>query len=216
MDPFRLSLALAPLACYLLALGIINYSRRATVVAGPRDTLALGLALAGLVIVGPMELFMPLSATAFFGPLVWWLLLAFYGLCLLFLMLMERPRLVIYNLDGAAVRPLLATIAAQIDPDARWAGDSVALPNLGVQLRIEETRPMKSAVLLANGDEQSAPGWRTLHDALRRKLASVDVERNLKGLSLISFSVLAMLYVLYSAARDPAAVAQNLAQLLRL
>ncbi len=62
-----------------------------------RDVAALGMAIAGFIVAGPMELFLPAAATNRFGAYVWLLLLAFYGLCLTLVVLLMRPRLVIYN-----------------------------------------------------------------------------------------------------------------------
>jgi hypothetical protein len=59
MDPFRLCLAFGPVTIYLLLLGIVNLGRRPLLVSGVRDTAALALAISGLVIVGPIELFFP-------------------------------------------------------------------------------------------------------------------------------------------------------------
>ena len=64
MDSFRLCLALGPLAIYLLLLGAINLSRRPFLVTGARDLAALGVAVAGLVVVGPIELLLPEDANA--------------------------------------------------------------------------------------------------------------------------------------------------------
>src|SRR3977135_4015231 len=71
MDGSYLCLALCPLAVYLVALGLVNLSRRPTLVTGSRDITALGLALSGMVIGGPMQLFFPEYAAAQLGPLVW-------------------------------------------------------------------------------------------------------------------------------------------------
>ena len=103
MQPFQICLALGPLALYLLILGLINARRRAVVVAGWRELLALGIALSGFVIVGPMQLFMPEHAAVRFGGLIWGLLVAFYALCFALWILISRPRLVIYNVNGHAL-----------------------------------------------------------------------------------------------------------------
>ena len=49
MDPFRLCLALGPVAIYLLLIGAINMFRRPFLVSGTRDTATLGLALSGFL-----------------------------------------------------------------------------------------------------------------------------------------------------------------------
>ncbi len=73
--------------------------------------MALGLALIGLVIVGPMQLFLPEAAAAQFGTVVWPLLLGFYVLCLALCVMVMRPRLVVYNVTSEQLRPVLAEAA---------------------------------------------------------------------------------------------------------
>ena len=68
MEPFHQCLALGPVAIYLLLLGVINLARRPLVVSGGRDAAALGLAVSGLVFVGPMALLFPEGLAAHFGP----------------------------------------------------------------------------------------------------------------------------------------------------
>ena len=61
VDALHLSIALGPLAVYLLLLGFVNLSTRPFVTTGARDVGALGLAIAGLIVAGPMELFLPVG-----------------------------------------------------------------------------------------------------------------------------------------------------------
>ena len=129
MDPFRLCLALGPVAVYLLLLGAVNLSRRPLLVSGVCDAAAVALAVSGLVIVGPIELFVPLGAVVQVGPYVWLLLLALYGLCVALALLLLRPRLVIYNISVNKLRPVLATLVEQLDTDARWAAIAWCCPS---------------------------------------------------------------------------------------
>ena len=93
IDPLRLCLALGPLAVYLLLLGSINLMRRPFLVSGGRDLAALSLALMGLAVVGPCELFLPEESIVVFGAYVWLMVLALYALWMTMLILMLRPRL---------------------------------------------------------------------------------------------------------------------------
>ena len=113
------------------------------------------------MIVGPIELFAPLGA-AQAGPYVWLLLLALYAMCVVLALLLLRPRLVIYNISVDKLRPVLATLVEQLDTDARWAGDSLVLPGLGVQLYVDSFALFRSASLISAGGNQSHAGWRRL------------------------------------------------------
>ena len=78
VDPFRLAIALVPVASYMLLLGLLNLRRRPFLTSGGCDLAALGVALSGLMFFGPMELFRPEAATRSFGNYIWLFLLLFY------------------------------------------------------------------------------------------------------------------------------------------
>lgn len=215
MDPLRLLIALGPLAVYLLAIGWLNLSRRPIVISGMRDSLALAIAVSGLVMVGPVELFMPLAAAALLGAFVWVLLISLYGLVVIFMLLTQRQRLVIYNVPEEVLRAVLADVAQRLDVDARWAGETLALPRLQVELRIELATPFRNVVLVANHERQSIAGWRVLQAALTRELDRIDVAPNLQGLSLITMALLAIGLLAYTTVRDPDRIAQAFAEMLR-
>ena len=215
MDPFRLCLALGPVAMYLLLLGAINLSRRPVLVSGVRDAATLALAISGLVIAGPIELFFPYQAAAHFGGYVWLLLLALYAMCVVLVLLLLRPRLIIYNISVDKLRPVLADVVERLDTDARWAGDSMVLPQLGVQLYVDNFAALRSVSLISAGGNQSPAGWRRLELALNSSLAREDVSRNPRGMSLISAGVLIIVGLVMIVSRNPQAAAQSLLDVAR-
>ena len=216
IDPFRLCLGLGPIAVYLLLLGAINVFRRPFLVSGVRDTAALGLAVSGLIFVGPMELFVPVAAMIAFGPYIWVFLISLFALGLVLVLLVSRPRLIIYNIAVDQLRPILADLAAELDSDARWAGDGLVLPNLGVRAHLEIAPLMRNASLVSSGAEQNFQGWYRLELALRGELSRLEVARNPRGVSLIGSGVLLGLAVLTIIARDPHAVFQSLAAMIQM
>ncbi len=122
MDPLHIAIALSPLATYLLVLGVINLSSRPLLTTGSRDAAALAIAIAGLVLAGPMELFLVEEAAVLYGGWVWAIMLAAYGLLVALIILLLRPRLVVYNVTLEQLRPLLADVVARLDSESRWAG----------------------------------------------------------------------------------------------
>jgi hypothetical protein len=214
MDPFRLCLALGPVAVYLILLGIINLARRPFLVGGARDTAAVGMAVSGMCAIGPFELFYPNAAAVQFGSYVWVFLAAFYGLCLILLLLSLRPRLVIYNIAVDELRPILADLVEQLDKDGRWAGDSLSLPNLGVQLHIEASTFMRSISLVSSGSVQSHAGWRKLEAKLGAALGQFQGHRNIRAalLPVVGLAILALL--VNQIAADPQLVARSMIEML--
>jgi hypothetical protein len=215
VDPLHLAIALGPLAMYLLALGAINLSSRPLVTSGTRDAAALAIAVSGLVVAGPMELFMVEGAARFWGSGVWVILLSAYALAALLLILMLRPRLIVYNATLEQLRPLLAEIVAQLDPEARWVGESVVLPQLGVQFHLDAQPMLKNVQLVASGPNQSIHGWRLLERVLAAAMGRVKTGPNPAGLCWILLGVLACLGITWYLAHDPAGVTQAMNDMLR-
>lgn len=215
-DPLRLAIALVPLGAYFVLIGLLNARRRPFVTSGGSDLAALGAAVSGMVLVGPIELFRPEHATAQFGSYVWLFLLVFYWLCVWLAVLLGRPRLVIYNISGEELRPLVAEAAREIDPQSRWAGDSLALPTLGVQLHVESWDIMRHVSLVSNGGRQSIDGWRQLSAALRDRLGKLQVGRNPRALGLLALAGLLVGLSITHMLANRARVAQAMDELFSL
>jgi hypothetical protein len=214
-DPLHACVALGPLATYLLVVGLINLSRRPLLTTGGRDVAALGLALAGLVAAGPLELFMPEEAAVQFGGWVWAILLAAYGLGVILLILTMRPRLILYNMNVEQLRPILAAVVARLDPEARWAGESLVMPQLGVQLHVEAWPILHNVQLVSAGPEQNLFGWRRLESELAASLRKTRHAGNLFGVVAASLGICMAAILTWSLASDPAGVTQALNDMLR-
>ncbi len=194
IDPLRLAIALVPLAAYALVVGMINLRRRPFLTSGGSDLTALGVALSGLMFVGPLELFRPEAATREFGNYIWVFLLVFYWLGLLLIVLLVRPRLVIYNISAEELHPVLADAASRLDSEARWAGNHLSMPRLGVQLHIDSLDAMRNVALVSSGGRQNIDGWRRVSRELSRSLRPVRVKRSPRaiGFVFVSLALLAL------------------------
>lgn len=216
LRPSDLLLAFGPFAIYLLLIGWANLRRHPYVLAGARESALLGFGLMGFAVVGPMELFFPQTASNQFGAYVWLLLISMYLMLLVLWILVGRPRLVVYNISPSQLRAVLSELAHKLDPEARWAGDSLALPTLDVQLHLESFGAMRNVTLVATGPQQNYNHWRRLESALRGVLREVSVPRNSKGYTLTAIGFLILAGLTYATARDPQSIASGLAQLFRL
>jgi hypothetical protein len=185
VDPFRLAIALVPLAAYFLILALVNLRRRPFLTTGGSDLTALGAALSGLAFIGPIELFRPEAATTEFGNYIWPVMLVFYWLWVLLVVLAMRPRLVVYNVSSEELHPVLAEAAARLDPDSRWAGSSLSLPKLGLLLHLESFDLMRNVSLVASGGRQNLDGWRALARELATALKPVRVKPNPRGVGFL-------------------------------
>lgn len=215
VDPLHFVIGVGPLAVYLLLIGILNYSRRPFLTTGSRDSTALGVAISGLVIVGPMELFMPPAAADRFSGWVWILLLMFYGLCVSLCILLMRPRLVIYNISVDQLRPILMAAVHDIDKDSRWAGDSLTVPSLGIQLHVEPSI-LRNVQLVSSGPKQNLEGWVKLEQQLVEALKPIRSSRNPVGLGMIIIAGLIGLSCTIWMVSSPENIAQSLSDMLRM
>jgi hypothetical protein len=189
VDPFRLAIALVPVAAYVLLLGLVNLRRRPFLTSGGCDLTALGVALSGLMFVGPLELFRPEAATRSFGNFVWLFLLMFYWLWLVLVVLLSRPRLVIYNISAEELHSILAEAAARLDPAARWAGNQLSLPGLGVQMHLDTFDLMRNVSLASSGGRQNIEGWRRLARELSSTLRTTRVKSNPRAIGFLAVSL---------------------------
>jgi hypothetical protein len=148
-----------------------------------------------------MELFLPSATSFMLEGMVWPLLVTLYGMTLTLVVLVQRPRIVIYNVSSDQLRPALAMVIGHLDPEARWAGDCLYLPGLGAQLNIESVALVRNVQLVAAGPVQNFEGWARLEVALRVALRQVGGRRNLYGLSLVAAGIaLAAVFTLAMAA----------------
>lgn len=164
--------AILPAAAYLLALAGLHVRRRPAVVSGASDLLLLAAATAGLVVAGPLALLQPVA-----GGTAWAAGVLLLGAGLLFaaLLLAARPRLVVYNITPEQLRPLVAEVVAALDPTARWAGETVALPGRGIQVHLDGRGGMRSVSLVALGGRTSAEGWAEFSRRLRQAIRGLRV-----------------------------------------
>lgn len=172
-DPASLPLwiALLPLAVYLLAVATVHVRSRSTAVTGSWDLALLATAVAGLGLAGPLAVLQPAGAAAGWR---WALPLVALGLLVAVAVLVSRPRLVFYNLTGEQLRPAVAAIATELDPAARWAGETVALPDRGLQVHLDGGG-MRTVSLVAVGSRTSPEAWAEFSRRIRREVATVRV-----------------------------------------
>ena len=216
MHSLQLAVALGPLALYLIILGVINLRRRPLLVSGALDAAGLAMAVAGFVVVGPMQLFLPEAAAVRFGAYIWLLLLSFYGLCVTLYILVARPRLIVYNHSAEGVKALLTELAPRLDSESKWAGDSLLMPQLGVHMHLEPYSPMRNVSLVAAGERQSYSGWQRLQTELGTALRTAEVAPNPRGFTFLACGLLMIGYPAWLMVMNPSAVAAQLKEMLRM
>ena len=174
------------------------------------------VAVSGFVFVGPSVLFMPHSAPIHFGTAAWLFIVALFGLCVLTVVLTSGPRLVVYNITAERLRQILATAAPRLDSQARWAGDGLALPGLGVQLRLESSAATRHMALIATGNRQNIEAWRRLERTLAKELPQVAPASNPNALLLFLVAGVLMAVSITYMLVWPVELAQGMREMLML
>ncbi|HMP78748.1 MAG TPA: hypothetical protein PKD54_04810 [Pirellulaceae bacterium] len=215
MDPLRFTIACLPLAVYCLMLALLHLRQQPFVTTGARDSAALGIAIVGLVAVGPMELFFPEGAAIHFGFYIWPLLFLFYGLCVSLVVLLMRPRLVVYNVTTDQLRPLLTEIAGEMDQKSRWTADSLIIPNRRIHLCVESVEWLNTVQIVSTGSRQSLEGWRELESRLKAASKTVKVRPSVWGLGFLVVAISIAIAGFVWMALDTQSVAQVWRDLLR-
>ena len=163
--------ALLPVAAYLVAVGCLHLRRRPVALSGHVDVALLTLGIAGMVIAGPLALLQPGAGTSAWTTAV---LLLGFAVVVAGAVLAARPRMVIYNVGLDQMRPVVASVAASLDPTARWAGETAALPARGLQVHLDERGPARTVSVIAAG-RTSAEAWAEFSRRLRRAIRTIRV-----------------------------------------
>ena len=216
MDPLHVTIAMTPVAMYLLLIGWINLTPRPFLTTGMRDLGALSLATVGFVITGPMELFLPETVASIMNGWVWVPMIMLYVLVVLLCLLTMRPRLIVYNIAPHELRSMLQDVVQELDPTANWVGDCVFAPQLGVQMAIESFTGIRNVTLASVGNEQNIDGWKKIEAGLRRIMFVNSQPRNVQGYSYVFLAVLlagGIAYTLYNGHQE---VAQAFEEMLRM
>lgn len=209
-------LALTPVAVYLMLMGSLNLARHPVVLTGMQDRVLLGLASIGLIIVGPVELFLPLPVYVAYGPAIWLIAIVLLTLTIGLIILTSAPKLVILNISPYQARSIISETAVELDAESRWAGDCLLIPSLGVQLYLSVWPSWRNVTLVAIGGKQDYQGWRQFGRALTKRLAGLQVKPNTRGLLLVGVGAIALAVSAAAAFHDPTVLARVFQRILPL
>jgi hypothetical protein len=143
------------------------------------------------------------------------MMLAAYALLVSLIILLLRPRLVIYNIRLEELRPLLADVVVRLDSESRWAGESLLIPKLGVQLHLENSPLLHNVQLVSAGPDQNIHGWRRLEISLTAALRKTRHQGNWFGAVATGLGLLFLATITYVLVRNPDGAVQALNEMLR-
>jgi hypothetical protein len=204
------AVAIIPVAVYFILIGVLRLRTRPMVTSGWRDTLTLGIASAGLVAVGPMQLFTPPQAVERWHAWVWVALFCLYVLGLTLILLNGKPRLIAYGLDQLQFRDVLYQSAKQVDDQTHWSADVLSMPLSGMQLALEATGSPRVQQATHVGMLQNLDHWMKLEQEFVRMGGQTTCPRSLAGWPLLTVGSGLLLSSIIPLLRDPAAALAQL------
>ena len=214
IEPIYLLIAVLPLVAYLLVLGAIRVSGRVLVTTGGRDIAGVGFAVAGLIAVGPGELFFPKPAAGVFGAWVWLALITFYALIISLLALTSRPRLVVYGRRPDQFLEPLWEAAKELDAEATCDHEllQVYLPALRVHLRVAGHSGLDTASIESFEPITSPAFWDQLLGHLRDKSLTTAAPTPRRGGAMVLTALSLAAYVIWRAVTERQQVVEGFGQ----
>ena len=128
---------------------------------------------------------------------------------------MQRPGLVIYNLSLDEFREPFLRVVQSLDPNPQWAGNTLALPSLGIELHVESFPAMRNIKLSSVGDLQNLHGWRTLETTLASSLATLPVRSSPVGIGFMTLGILLAIGLLIGLSANHETLVQEIEDFIR-
>ena len=170
MSFFSPTTALMPIAIYLIYLGTLNLSRRPRALLGAIDSLALSIGVSGLVIIGPLQMLLPSTAMVRFGENVWYPMVLLYFFGVTWLLLLSRPRLVIYGIRSHTFQMCLSSVLTRNQWSADQNENIVRIHELGIDFEVCVFPMMQNVILRPVQSQQSLGVWRKLRAEMTTEL----------------------------------------------
>ena len=190
MNAFHFAFCALPLSGYFATLAYMHLSRRIRIVDGGRDFFALGLAVLGLAAIGPLELFLPEPAAAFFGIYTRGMMATLYVLFLSLVILNLPPRIVAYNATRKDLRPLLEQALREFNVDVHWAGDSFFVPRFHLQGCMHEFTWLRTVTVLPQGPRAKNHEWQRLRRLMAKYCQQAAPHKSKVGLLFAALAIL--------------------------
>ncbi len=204
------AVAIIPVAIYFILIGVLRLRTRPLVTSGWRDTLTLGIASAGLVAVGPMQLFTPPQAAERWHSWVWLALLCLYVLGLTLILLSGKPRLIAYGLDHDQFRDVLFQSAKLVDDQSHWSADVLSMPLSRMQLALEGTGSSRVQQATHVGLLQNLEHWMKLEQEFVHMGGKITCPKSTAGWPLLLVGSGMLLSSIIPLIRDPASALAQL------
>ncbi len=198
------AVAVIPVAIYFILIGVMRLRTRP---AGYNRLARYADArhrIAGMVAVGPMQLFTPPSAIERWHAWVWLFLIGLYVLGLILILLSSKPRLIAYGLDPIQFRSVLMESARKVDENSHWSADVLSMPTSGMQLAVEATGVSRVHQATHVGLLQNLEHWMQLEREFVRLGSQTSCPTSIAGVPLLIVGSTLLLSSIIPLIQDPA------------
>jgi hypothetical protein len=214
--PFLLLWAIGPLAIYLVLLSLIRLRGVPLVTTGGRDLAVLGMAIGGLVAIGPMQLFYPSIVGAALGWRVFVGLILLYVLSMTFAHLLMKPRLVIYGADVPTVLAALHRSIVQVIPEARCDEEGAYYAQAHLRFRVEGQTGWYATQVTIDGPPLTHATAVAVRRTLRQELRSAAPSPRAGAAALLATALCTLGWLSYQAISQRQDLAASLRDFLRI
>lgn len=206
LDPIRFAFALLPLGAYLSVLGMLRWRKHPTVLSRSFDLLLLGMGLAGMVAVGPIELFFPRAAYSLVGNWIWFVLISLYFLVLLLIVFHVPPGIVVYGMQKESLRNTIERWLVERGVAYSMQEDAILMESLGIHALLVAAGNRDVASLQAIGPRQNLLEWIRLEHEISQAVRREAIVSAGKGIPYILLSAAFMLIAFWFLASDTQAL----------
>ncbi len=210
-EPFATTIAFAPLIAYLLAFAIIRIGGFVWVTTGTRDVTAVLVAISGLIVIGPMELFFPNATAALLGGWVWIPLLLLYFLLACLVVINCRSKIVVYGRTLEEVYPAMIRAARAMDCGAVENEEQlqVHMPALTAHLRLDLARGNDCSSVMAFEQALPLAFWHRFAKHLRDELRPTPPPYPRRGWAMLIVAVMTAFFLIRYVAAQPALLVEG-------
>lgn len=169
--------------------------------------------MAGMIAVGPIELFFPRAAYSLVGNWVWLILLSLYFLVLLLIVFHVPPGVVIYGMRKDRLRKILEKGLSERDVPFSFQGDAIRMESLGIHALLLDAGTRDVASLHAIGTNQNLLEWIRLEQELSRAARQERIESAVQGPLYVTLSGVLFLVAFWFLASDTQSLRDAMAAL---
>jgi hypothetical protein len=185
---------------------MLRWRKHPTVLSRSFDLLLLGMGIAGMVAVGPIELFFPRAAYSLVGNWIWFVLLALYFLVLLLIVFHVPPGIVVYGMRKEGLRMTIERWLVEQGIAYSTQADTIFIESLGIHALLVDAGNRDVSSLQAIGARQNLLEWIRLEQEIGRAVRRETIASVSHGVPYLLLSVSFMLAAFWFLASDTQAL----------